>query len=169
MNKYDGMTLSQAQEQFLRDVETSSRLSYETPTLKVKLLDKNGQIPCRAHKDDCGLDLFTLEGAIIKPGDGHVFTTGIAAEFKTGYCGMLTDRSSMAKRGFKLAGGIIDPGYTGELKVVLRNVTNHDLSVKAGDKIAQLLLLPMITPEVVIVEELEESERGERGFGSSGV
>lgn len=135
---------------------------------KVKKLDVTATLPTRAHSTDCGLDIYTLEGAVVKPGEGKVFKTGIAGEFVSGYVGMLTDRSSMAKRGFKLAGGIIDPGYTGELMVVLRNITNGELSVQAGERIAQLLIIPISTPEVIEVTELSDSERASKGFGSSG-
>lgn len=137
-------------------------------SLKVKKLNTSAKLPTRAHSTDVGLDIYSLEGAIVKPGEGKVFSTGIAAEFLPGCVGMLTDRSSMAKTGFKLAGGIIDPGYTGELKVVLRNITNGDLNVQQGDRIAQLLIIPVQTPEVELVEELNNSERADRGFGSSG-
>lgn len=137
--------------------------------LKVKRLDPRAQLPVRAHSDDCGLDIFTLEGAILKPSEGKMFRTGIAGQFVPGYVGMLTDRSSMAKRGFKLAGGIIDPHFTSELKVMLRNITNGDLTVQEGERIAQLLIIPISNPEIIEVFEIEETgPRGQNGFGSSG-
>jgi dUTP pyrophosphatase len=135
---------------------------------KVMKLDPTATLPTRAHSTDCGLDIYTLEEANVEPGQGRVFKTGIAGEFLPGYVGMLTDRSSMAKKGFKLAGGIIDPGYTGELMVVLRNITNSTLTVSSGDRIAQLLIIPIETPEVLEVTELSNSERSSKGFGSSG-
>lgn len=137
-------------------------------TLKIMKLADNARLPTRAHASDCGLDLYVMEGGIVKPGDGRVFKTGVAAEFPLGFVGMLTDRSSMAKRGFKVAGGIIDPGYTGELMVVLRNISSSELTIESGDRIAQLLMLPMATPEVVEVSSLAESARANNGFGSSG-
>lgn len=136
--------------------------------LKIKKLNTHAILPTRAHSTDCGLDLYTLDGAIVKPGKGEIFKTGIAGEFMPGYVGMLTDRSSMAKRGFKLAGGIIDPGYTGELMVVLRNISDKELTIQPGERIAQLLIIPVETPEVVEVMELSNSERSDKGFGSSG-
>ena len=135
---------------------------------KVKKLVPEAKLPTRAHANDAGLDLYSLEGATIAPGEGKVLRTGIAAEFNPGQVGMLTDRSSMAKQGFKVAGGIIDAGYTGELNVVLRNITQETLFVQAGNKIAQLLIIPILTPEVEEVKELSSSERGSKGFGSSG-
>lgn len=135
---------------------------------KVKRLDPAAILPSRANPDDVGLDIYSLETDMVKPGEGKAFKTGIAGEFKPGYVGMLTDRSSMAKKGFKLAGGIIDPGYTGELGVMLRNITDVPLWVSAGDRIAQLLIIPVSVPEVVEVDSLEESIRGSKGWGSSG-
>lgn len=136
--------------------------------IKIKKLAPEAILPSRAHSTDVGLDIYSLENGEVAPGEGKVFSTGVAGEFTPYYVGMLTDRSSMAKKGFKLAGGIVDPGYTGELKVVLRNISSKTLSIIKGDRIAQLLIIPVCTPEVVEVMELSESNRGDKGFGSSG-
>lgn len=138
------------------------------PNLKIKKLNSEAILPTRANPDDCGLDIYALEGAVIEPFQGKVISTGIAGEFIRGYVGMLTDRSSMAKKGFKVAGGIIDPGYTGELLVVLRNLTTQTITIEKGNRIAQLLIIPVETPRVEEVIELSDSVRAERGFGSSG-
>lgn len=137
--------------------------------LKIKKLNPKAKLPTRAHSTDCGADIFCLEGAILNPGEGKLFKTGIAGEFPVGFVGMICDRSSMAKRGLKVAGGIVDPGFTGELGVVLRNITSAQLTITEGDKIAQLLMIPVATPEIIEVAELPNSERGIKGWGSSGI
>ena len=136
--------------------------------IAIKKLSPYAILPTRAHKEDVGLDIYSLDSATVEPGKGHTFSTGIAGEFIPGYVGMLADRSSMAKKGFKLSGGIIDPGYSGELMVVLRNISSISLHVSKGDRIAQLLIIPALTPEVIEVEELSDSVRKDKGFGSSG-
>jgi dUTP pyrophosphatase len=134
----------------------------------VKKLSPDAILPTRANPDDVGLDIYSLETIVIEPGEGTAIKTGIAGEFSPGYVGMLTDRSSMARKGFKLAGGIIDPGYSGELGVVLRNISKRPMIIEKGDRIAQLLIIPVLTPEVVEVDSLGESIRGNKGWGSSG-
>ncbi len=135
---------------------------------KVLRLNEDAKLPTRGYSTDCGLDIYSLENAIVGPGEGVMLSTGICAQFDVGYVGMLTDRSSMAKKGFKVAGGIIDPGYTGELKVVLRNVSDELLDVRKNDRIAQLLIIPILTPEVEEVTKLESGQRGPCGLGSTG-
>ncbi len=135
---------------------------------KVLRLDPSAKLPTRGHDTDCGLDIYSLENAIVPPGGGVTLSTGISAIFETGNLGMMADRSSMAKKGWKVSGGIIDPGYTGELKVVLRNISHELLNVDVGDRIAQLLIVPILTPEVEEVFTLPKSKRGNNGFGSTG-
>lgn len=136
--------------------------------IEFKRLDEKALVPTRSHKTDAGLDIYSLESGQLLPGEGKMFKTGIAANFIPGYVGMLADRSSMSKKGFKLAGGICDAGFTGEIGVMLRNISNGLLKVEAGDRIAQLLIIPICTPEPKEVSELNESERGSKGWGSSG-
>lgn len=135
---------------------------------KVKKLNSLATLPTRAHPDDAGLDLYSTHAMTVFPNFCAVIKTGISGEFAPGYVGMLADRSSMAKKGFKLAGGIIDSGYTGEITVMLWNISSRPLSVELGDKVAQLLTIPITTPQVMEVTELKDSERGDKGFGSSG-
>lgn len=126
-------------------------------------------LPVRAHSDDAGLDLFGLEEVTLSPREGKVARTGIAIALPKGYVGMVADRSSMAKRGVKTAGGVIDAGYRGELHIVLWNISNEPVSLKAGERIAQLLIFPIATPAVKEVKEFDhETARGTKGFGSSG-
>ncbi len=126
-------------------------------------------VPSRAYAHDAGLDLVTLEGANLKPGEGRIFPTGIAVAIDPGFVGLICDRSSMGKRGLRTLGGVVDSGYRGEVGVILWNVSDAHQMIEAGQKIAQLLILPVSTPQVVTVTKLSDAERGAQGFGSSGV
>jgi dUTP pyrophosphatase len=137
-------------------------------TLPIRRLDPAATVPTRAHPDDAGLDLYSLEDATLAPGQGNVVRTGIAVAVPFGHVGLVCDRSSMAKRGLKTAGGVIDAGYRGELGVVLWNISGQAQSVKKGERLAQLLVLPVATPAPVEVEELGLTARGAGGFGSTG-
>jgi dUTP pyrophosphatase len=125
-------------------------------------------LPTRAHPDDAGLDLYSLEDVTLEAGQGTVARTGIALALPIGHVGMVADRSSLAKRGVKTAGGIIDAGYRGEVHIVLRNLTHQAIQLKKGERIAQLLILPVATPAVQEVSSLDETLRGQNGFGSTG-
>ena len=109
-----------------------------------------------------------MEDFSLKPGEGHTTKTGIAVALPLGYVGMVADRSSMAKRGIKIAGGIIDSGYRGEIHIVLWNISGDVIHVKKGERIAQMLIIPISTPSVNEVQSLDETARGAKGFGSSG-
>lgn len=131
-------------------------------------LHELAQIPARAYPDDAGLDLTTIEDAIIKPGEGKHFKTGLAVAIEPGYVGLVWDRSSMGKRGLKSMGGVIDSGYRGEIGVILWNISNQPQEIKAGERIAQLLIQAIATPQIAQVSELPASHRSGQGFGSSG-
>jgi len=137
-------------------------------SLSVKKTDPKAILPTRAHPDDAGMDLYALEDVVIGPGHGVMASTGIAMAIPEHYVGMVADRSSLAKRGLKTAGGIIDAGYRGEVKIILRNLTLEEVILKAGERIAQLLIVPVATPAVREVPDLGASTRGEGGFGSTG-
>jgi len=136
--------------------------------LNIKRMDPNAVLPTRAHVDDAGLDLYALEDGEIAAMQGLVTRTGIAMALPPATVGMVADRSSMAKKGFKTAGGIIDAGYRGEIHIVLRNLTNEVLRFGKGERIAQLIIYPILTPAVNEVTDLDETFRGSKGFGSSG-
>jgi dUTP pyrophosphatase len=140
--------------------------------LRVRRLDPAARLPTRAYEGDAGLDLYALEPAEIPPGERASVRTGIAIEIPPGQAGLVLPRSGLAARhGIALvnAPGLIDAGYRGEVQVLLLN-TDRDATfmVAAGERIAQLVLVQIETPEVTEVEELELSERGAGGFGSSG-
>lgn len=140
--------------------------------LRVRRLAGRGPIPRRAYSDDAGLDLHAAENAVIGPGERAAVATGIAVEIPPGQAGLVLPRSGLADRhGIALvnAPGLIDPGYRGEIRVLLLNTDRDEpFTVSAGDRIAQLVLVRIETPPVVEVDELGESERGSGGFGSSG-
>lgn len=137
-------------------------------TIKIQKLSDQAIAPTRAHESDAGLDLYCLEEVRLEPGCGKIVSTGIAVEIWEGFVGLIQDRSSMAKRGIKTAGGVIDAGYRGELKVSLWNIGREPFVSQPGDRIAQLLILPIATPQPEIVENLEVSTRDSGGFGSTG-
>jgi dUTP pyrophosphatase len=141
-------------------------------SLRVSRLDPDAKLPTRAHDGDAGLDLYALAGATLGPGERVSLATGIAVEIPAGRAGLVLPRSGLAARhGIALvnAPGLIDSGYRGEVRVLLLN-TDRDrpCEISAGDRIAQLVLVAVEAPDVVAVDELELSERGAGGFGSSG-
>jgi dUTP pyrophosphatase len=140
--------------------------------LAIRRLDPAATLPTRAHEGDAGLDLYAGEAAAIEPGGRASVGTGLALEVPPGHAALVLPRSGLAaKHGIALvnAPGLIDAGYRGEVRVLLHNTDAAErFEVSAGDRIAQLLLVPFVAAEPVEVEELAVSERGEGGFGSSG-
>jgi dUTP pyrophosphatase len=138
--------------------------------LEVLKVSPDATLPIRAHSDDAGLDLFGLEDVILSPSEGKVTRTGIAIALPRGFVGLVADRSSLAKKGIKTAGGVIDAGYRGELHIVMWNISNTPVHLRAGERIAQLLILPVATPGVKEVTAFDhETARGANGFGSTGL
>ena len=137
-------------------------------TLSVKKLHADAILPTRAHPDDAGLDLYALEDVVLAPGGGLLARTGIGIALPPQTVGLVADRSSMAKKGVKTSGGVIDAGYRGEIHIVLRNITPDEIRFARGERIAQLLILPCLTPAVVETADLGETHRGAKGFGSTG-
>lgn len=140
--------------------------------MKVKL-EPGAIMPTRAHSTDAGLDLYAMEGKVIWPdckvGDGQVFDTGVHLEIPHGYYGKVESKSGLnMNNGIVSCGGVIDEGYTGSIKVKLYNLGTRGYAVRKGDKIAQLVIQPYAAPELELAEELEETERGDNGFGSTG-
>jgi len=136
--------------------------------IEIMRLDSDAILPTRAHSNDAGLDLYGLENQTIEPGQGKMLRTGVAMAIADGFVGQVADRSSYARKGLKTAGGIIDAGYRGEVQIIMRNLTNAPIHLEKGDRIAQLLIVPISTPSVKEVTELSDTHRGEKGFGSSG-
>lgn len=142
--------------------------------LLVKLLEAEAKLPAVAHPGgDLGYDLFALEAMALAPRVAVKVRTGIAVEARHPSTGdalglLIRDRSSMASRGIATIGGVIDAGYRGEILVLMTNLGEVAIELKAGEKIAQLIPIPVLTGTVVVVEKLDDSARAEKGFGSSG-
>jgi dUTP pyrophosphatase len=142
--------------------------------LRVKLLDPAARAPVVAHPgEDLGYDLFALEGAVLAPRSTVRVRTGIAVEARHPATGvplglLVRDRSSMAAKGVATTAGVIDAGYRGEILILMTNLGDSALEVKAGEKIAQMIPVPVLTGTVETVSSLEDSARAEKGFGSSG-
>lgn len=138
--------------------------------MKLKIvLDENAIMPSRAHGWDAGYDLFSREDATVWQNCGGKFDTGVHIEIPEGYVGFIKSKSGLNARSGLQAEGVIDAGYTGSINVLLRNHGPRAVEIKKGQKIAQLVILPIITPELEVVDRLEETERGEGGFGSTGL
>jgi len=137
--------------------------------LKIKKVKENAKIPKYALKDDVALDLFCVEKTELKPNEIKMISTGIAMEIPRGYAGLIWDKSGLAgKYGIKTMGGVIDSGYRGEIKVVITNFSDKKYIFEEGEKVAQIIIQKVEQPEIFEVEELNESERGENNFGSTG-
>jgi dUTP pyrophosphatase len=140
--------------------------------LPVARLHEGATLPTRAHPGDAGLDLYACEAAHIGPGERWAVRTGVGVEIPDGHAGLVLPRSGLARdHGIALvnAPGLIDSGYRGELQVLLLNTDPAEIfRVEPGDRIAQLLVVPIVLPEPAEVDSLEESVRGRAGFGSSG-
>ncbi len=141
-------------------------------SLRVRRLHPLAVLPTRAYDGDAGFDLRALEPATLTPGERATVRTGLALELPEGHAGLVLPRSGLAARhGITLANapGLIDAGYRGELQVLLLNTDPEaPFAIAPGDRIAQLVLVRVETPEVEETEELSASARGLGGFGSSG-
>lgn len=137
--------------------------------MKLKVvLDPGAIMPKRAHATDAGLDLYSRERAVIYAGESHFFDTGVHIEIPAGYVGMVKAKSGLNKNYSVTCTGVIDSGYVGSIGVNLLNSGRKHVVIKGNQKIAQLVILPIETPELELVESLEETERGCNGFGSTG-
>lgn len=141
-------------------------------------LHEDATIPTRNLPTDAGLDLYALEDTFIEVGTTATIKTGVTLNIHVGYSGRICDRSSMAKKGLTVGGGVIDAGYSGDFSVVLHNLTYtedsdimhrlHGYWVRKGDKIAQLVIFPVVTPQPLEIASRWVSERSDKSFGSSG-
>lgn len=136
-------------------------------TIDIKL-DPGAFMPTRAHDTDAGLDLYAKTGAWIWPFSRKTIDTGTHAAIREGFVGLLTSKSGLMRKRGLTCRGTIDAGYTGTIQAVMFNHSIIPRRFRAGDKVTQLLILPIETPKPRQVEELEETERGAGGFGSTG-
>ena len=137
-------------------------------TMKIKL-DECAIKPNRAHEEDAGLDLFSREQVGIMPHSAQTFDTGVHIQLPQNTVGFLKSKSGLNIKYGITSEGVIDEGYTGSIVVKLYNHSDDIYIVRKGDKITQLVILPIEKPTLEIVNELEETSRGENGFGSTGV
>lgn len=140
--------------------------------LEIKKLHPNATIPTKANPSDAGLDLYAVDVTEVPAGRYRLVSTGISVNIPEGWCGIVKSRSSVAvKQSCEVGAGVIDSGYTGEVRVLLRNHSERIQWFNAGDRIAQLLILPVPKVNVFEVKEFSNvpGERGDKGFGSSGV
>jgi dUTP pyrophosphatase len=139
--------------------------------IKVLKLRQDAQLPRYAHVGafgDLAADLYAVDAALLQAGATMAVATGIALEFPATHGALVEDRSGLAMRGVTTLAGVIDPGYRGEIKVVVTNLSGAAVEIKAGDRIAQLRLVRRIEAEFEEVSELVEAPRGAKGFGSTG-
>lgn len=138
---------------------------------KLKIKQLSNYMPAYAHTGDAGLDLRTTEDITLRAGQHKTVGTGIAVEIPDGCVGLLFPRSGLAcKHGVALRNcvGVIDSGYRGEIKVTLTNFGSISQRVHRGDRIAQLVVVPYVHCRMQLVDELDDTERGEDGYGSTG-
>ena len=135
--------------------------------MKVKL-DKGAYMPERAHTTDAGADLRTPHDVTVMAKGSVVIDTGVHIELPPNTVGMLKSKSGLNVKHGITSEGVIDVGYTGSIAVKLYNHSDKPYELKAGDKISQLVVMPILTPSFELVDDLEETERGNGGFGSTG-
>ncbi len=134
-------------------------------------LDRELPTPAHAHPGDGGVDLYAATAVTLGPGERHLIPTGVAVAVPEGYAAFVVPRSGLAIRdglGVVNAPGLVDAGYRGEIQVIAINHGQVDVRVERGDRIAQLVVVPVAEQEWVEVDELDDSPRGSGGFGSTG-
>jgi dUTP pyrophosphatase len=136
--------------------------------LKVKKIHQDAKLPVYGHWGDAGLDLFSSMDFVLEKGQVEPIPTGIQVAVPDGYVGLIWDKSGVSLKGVHRLAGVIDSGYRGEVKVVMINLGAGPFVIDKGMKIAQMLVQPITKVDVVEVDDLEETSRGEGGFGSTG-
>lgn len=138
--------------------------------LQVRLLTDTAQMPMKAHETDAGFDIFADETVTIKSGETKLVSTGISLAIPEGYYGRLKGRSGLTSRSsLRVQEGTIDSDYRGEVFVICEANALGDMTIEQGDKFAQLIIQPLPPIKAVEVKELDSTERGEGGFGSTGI
>lgn len=136
--------------------------------VKIKRLNPEAKLPSYAHPGDVGLDLYSLEEASVLPGGHHRFYNGFALEFPEGYAAIVKDKGSISKAGLHTMGGVFDAGFRGEYNVHLVNLSDTPYRFEKGDKLAQLVIMPVAHATFVEADTLSETSRGKGQFGSTG-
>jgi dUTP pyrophosphatase len=136
--------------------------------LKVKKMHADAKLLRYGHMGDAGLDLFSSAEFVLNKGQVETIPTGIKVAIPDGYVGLIWDKSGVSLKGVHRLAGVIDSGYRGEVKVVMVNLSDSPFVVDKGMKIAQMLVQPITLVHVVETEDLDDTSRGEGGFGSTG-
>lgn len=136
--------------------------------IKIKKLNSDAKIPIYGNEHAAGFDLYASETKELLPGEHAMIATGIALEIPEGKCMFIWDRSGMGSKGIHRFAGVIDSDYRGEIKVILCNHTKNNFIINKGDRIAQAVIQDYYSAEFIEVDQLSESQRGEKGFGSTG-
>ena len=132
------------------------------------MLDKNAIMPTRAYPTDAGLDLYAPDSVFIEPKGSVVIDTGVHVELPPDTAGLIVSKSGLNTKNDIESTGLIDYSYSGSIRVKLQNHRSSGYMVNKGDKISQLVIIPILTPELEAVDSLEKKGRADRGFGSSG-
>lgn len=137
--------------------------------IKFKKVSPRAILPKYVHPGDAGMDLYSIEERILKPGERYTFGSGLAVEIPKKFVGLIWERSGLATNdGLISLGGVIDSGYRGEIGVALWNLSKKRVKISKGERIAQLLIQPIIQAKIKEVKNLSVSRRGQKGFGSTG-
>ena len=141
-------------------------------TVMISKISDDAKLPSYAHEDDVGMDLYSVEELVIKPMERKLVGTGIKIELPKNIEAQVRPKSGLsAKFGLSVLNtpGTIDPGYRGEVKVIIINLGNEEYKIEKGSKIAQMVFNEIKKPKIKIVDELTKTKRGEGGFGSTGL
>jgi len=172
----DGNTFVRLLEEFVgykdvngKKIKRFEKIGKAMVNVKVKKLKESATVPSYAHPGDAAMDLCSAEDYVVLAGKRQLVSTGIAMEIPEGYWANIRGKSGLAyKKGISLLGGVIEYTYRGEYGVVVLNTGDEDFVIKVGDKVAQVVIAPVATAEVEVVEELSDSVRGEGAWGSTG-
>lgn len=137
--------------------------------LRVKRIHQDARLPSYGHSGDAGMDLYAVEDIVLEQGNPVPVPTGIQVAVPKGHVGLVWDKSGVSLSGVHRLAGVIDAGYRGEIKVVLINLTEKPYAVEKGKKIAQMLIQPILSVDIKEVDSLDGTDRGEGGFGSTGL
>lgn len=136
--------------------------------IKIKKLKEGAKLPKYHHPGDVGMDVYAMETVTIKPGEHYRFWHGFALEFPEGYAVLVMDKGSISKAGLAHMGGVYDAGYRGEYNTLLVNLSDKPYTFEEGDKVSQLVVVPVEIAELEETDRLSDSARGEGKFGSTG-
>ena len=138
--------------------------------IKIKKLSEDATLPHYAHLGDAGLDIYSSEDNLIPPNERKLISTALSIELPESHVAFIKDKSGVAyKKGITTMAGVIEYTYRGEYKILMYNTSKENYEIKKGEKIAQIVILPVATAEVEEVTELSDTQRGDGAFGSTGL